>query len=232
MTRPVILLTRPHDDQDDLPSVLQSMGYDVWIEPLSSIEPMAHAAVDISAYQTLLFTSRHAVTHLKHTGHKGLHVLTVGAQTARAARQAGFSHVTAGLGRAEDLVPILRAHTGPILYARGQDISFSFEAELPGRLTERVVYRAPLVSDFSKNGLEALQSQKIHTVLFFSRRTAAHFVTLVQKNRMETCIRGIKALCLGAPMVECLSVLPWQKIDVSPSSGRQDLLAMLGEYKE
>jgi uroporphyrinogen-III synthase len=232
MTRPVILLTRPQDDQDNLPSVLQSMGYDVCIEPLSSIEPMAHEVVDLSTFQIVLFTSRHAVTHLNHTGNRHISVVTVGAHTAEAARQAGFSSVMAGSGRAEDLVPELRAQSGSILYARGQDISFSFEMALPGRVTDVIVYRAPLVPDFSKNGIQALTSQKIQTVLFFSRRTAEHFVTLVQKNGMEPYIKGIKALCLGAPMVESLSVLPWQHIGVSPSSGRQDLLAMLGKHKE
>jgi uroporphyrinogen-III synthase len=232
MTRPVIMLTRPQDDLDNLSSVLQSMGYDVCSEPLSSIEPVEHAAVDLSAFQTLLFTSRHAVTYLKHTGNKNISVVTVGTHTAEAARQAGFSSITAGSGRAEDLVPGLRAQAGSILYARGQDISFSFETTLPGRVTDVIVYRAPLVPDFSKNGIHTLKSQNIQTVLFFSRRTAEHFVTLVQKNGMEPYIKGIKALCLGAPMIESLSVLPWQHIGVSPSPGRQDLLSMLGEHKE
>lgn len=102
MTAPICLLTRPEAQSRDLAAELP--GVDCLISPVLRIAPVDFDADRVAAAPGLIFTSVNAVPFAGRG--RGRPALCVGPQTARAAREAGFS-VIEGPGDADGLLPLL-----------------------------------------------------------------------------------------------------------------------------
>jgi uroporphyrinogen-III synthase len=103
---------------------LHAAGLEAALLPLSEIVPLP-ATPPPGPFRALVCTSRYAVPWLaRHFGGAGLTVLAVGEATAAHLRQAGFSDVHEGEGRAGDLVDLAAtlpgAETEGFLYAAGR----------------------------------------------------------------------------------------------------------------
>ncbi|MDO6669544.1 uroporphyrinogen-III synthase [Paracoccus sp. 1_MG-2023] len=118
MPTPTLLLTRP---EADARRFLASMGdWPAVISPVMRIEPVDHDAARLHDAPGLVFTSGHAVAAAGPG--RGRPAICVGGRTAEVARAAGFD-VTEGEGRAESLMPLIRAADVALIHPHGRHVA-------------------------------------------------------------------------------------------------------------
>ncbi len=98
-----------------------ALGFRPVVDPLLAVEPIT-AAIDLSGIAALAFTSVNGVEGFARCCvRRDLPVFTVGAATAKAARDAGFTHAFSAEGDVEALERlIINARPGPVLWAGAQ----------------------------------------------------------------------------------------------------------------
>jgi uroporphyrinogen-III synthase len=181
----------------------------------------------------ILLASGNAIDPLPSIFH-GLPVLTVGATTARRARQAGFTDVVSAEGDAAALAAMVRAtvrpRDGTLLLAAGRGQSRGLAADLRAsgyRMARRVVYAAEPVDDLPAAARAALLDDRTATVLFFSTETARHFMRLVQAAGLLDALRDCEAITIGPPAAMALKSAPWARIRVASKPTQDEMLALL-----
>ncbi|GIK98623.1 MAG: hypothetical protein BroJett029_28320 [Alphaproteobacteria bacterium] len=229
------LITRPEEDAAPLAQALEDRGVEVTVEPLLAIRPVAGAAIDLDGVQTLIFTSSNGVRAFAALSERrDIDVLTVGDATAEAARAAGFARVESAGGDVGDLARLIRERADPakgaLFHAAGSVVA----GDLAGQLAEAgydfrraVLYEAKPAEALSPGVVEALADRGFDLVLFFSPRTAATFVELVDKaddRRAASGCAAATALCLSEAVARAAEALPWKQV---LSAEHPDLPSML-----
>lgn len=176
--RPTVILTRPEPASRQFAADLERMLLGrarILISPILEIVPEPVVA-DLSAYQTLIFTSANAVVVLgRRPELAGRAAYCVGDRTAEAAARSGFRAVSAS-GDAASLSARLLADRppGPWLHPTGehQRIDLAKALTSAGHRTERVVVYRQVPRALTKAATAALgRSSAILPV--FSPRSAA-----------------------------------------------------------
>jgi len=198
-----ILITRPEDDSLALAGELQAMGYETLIDPMLHIHPVSFTRPDLSLFDGLVFTSRHALNqfapHVQAEDKARMRVLTVGAQTAALAENFGFARVEPPASRAAELRDTLAQARTPdrLLYIRGAHISTA----LP--VTQEVcVYAAQASNRLKPATAQSLKDKKIEAALFFSRRSLSVFAGLLEHHDLGGFAADIKALSISDSVLE------------------------------
>lgn len=130
-----LILTRPEEDSRGLAGKLRALGHDTVICPLLDIVANPNITIPVKPWAALVITSANGVRCLPQGALKAdLLVITVGEQSAQAARQRGFQKVEAHGGDVEKLAAWIMGkvdpHAGPLLYATGKEISGDLAALL------------------------------------------------------------------------------------------------------
>lgn len=159
MTAPLCLLTRPEAQSRAFAAELP--GVDVLISPVIRIEPLPFDGSRIAKAPGLIFTSANAVAFAGPA--KGRPAICVGAQTADAAKAAGFS-VIVGPGDAAGLLPLLEAR-GDWLHLHGK------HQARPVPVPDLTVYDQ-VEQPLSKNAIAASMGNRPLIVPLFSPRSA------------------------------------------------------------
>lgn len=216
-TLPLIVI-RPEPGNAATLAAARQCGLTAHGFPLFDIAPIAWTP-PAGEFTALLAGSanvfRHGGSHLAHFLH--LPVVAVGATTAKAARQAGFTVAQIGEGGLQPLARTLLP--GVYLRLAGQE-----RAELTPpdtvRITTQVVYAArPLPIP---EPLAALL-RKPAVVLLHSGEAARHFRS--QCERIEVSTESIYLACL-APRIAELAGQGWAGVTVSASRTDTDLLEL------
>lgn len=181
-----LLLTRPEPDAARTTATLRARGHAVLTAPLLEIAPMQVALGEHRCAALLMTSASAARTMAVHPDLARLRarpVFVVGAQTAAAARTAGFLDVTSANGNAGDLARLVaRRFAGSgarLLYLGGRDTAGDLAGILAhaGLDIETVaIYRADAVKAFPADAADALRSGAIDGVLHFSGRTAQAYL--------------------------------------------------------
>ena len=234
-----LLVTRPDEDASATIAALEALGHEAIAAPLLTIHPIADAAIPEEAWQAILITSANGARAI--AGHsdfeklKSIPVLTVGAASAEAAREAGFVSVVSAEGNVELLVELVASEldplAGPLLHVAGSvtagDLKGGLEAQ--GFNVVRVVlYEAQAAKHLPEAAREALAAGTVDGVLFYSPRTAASFAALVKAAGLEATLKPLIAYCLSAPVAEALAGLPFCDIQVSDVPRQSALLSLIG----
>lgn len=172
-----ILITRPEPAASALARDLGAVtGTDrILVSPVLRIVPLS-AAIDLTAIRSLVFTSRAGVRAFvrAHPGCR-LPAVTVGAQTARDARQAGLDARSLG----PDAVTFLRnadpdSIPGPCLYVRGEHASADLAAELAARgvPTQAAVLYRQVAQPLGAEARQRLEGTTPVILPLFSERSA------------------------------------------------------------
>ena len=230
-----LIITRPRPESDVLGKRLADMGHGCLIEPMLTITPLPHATLDLTDAAALLLTSANGVRALcAHTSRRDLSVLAVGEATAAAARDAGFGDVAAGGGDVTSLAALVRQRYAPdrgaLVHVAGSAVAGDLAGDL-GRdgyeVRRAVLYQAKAAAELSATCRAALQGGEIGGILFFSARSAATFVKLLQQDNLVDICRDVDLFGLSCAVAHAAAAVPWksQKIAAMP---RQDaLLALL-----
>ena len=124
----LVLLTRPKESSDAFLSALRGLGADIVEAPVQKIVPVGEL-VNLAPDAAAIFTSRHAVRRVRNGA--GRLAFCVGDATADAAREAGFTAISAS-GDAQDLRALLirERPSGDLVYLRGRHVSQDLAADL------------------------------------------------------------------------------------------------------
>lgn len=232
-----VLVTRPREDAAGLTAALEARGHTVMLEPLLTIVPRDPVdwPAGHEAAQALLITSANgARAFARANPRRDLPVYAVGEASAAAARDLGFGAVVSAGGDVADLAALAAARldpaAGPLLHpAAGKPAG-----DLQGALSKAgfVVLRAVLYDAVPSTALSqptaaALNQGAIGAVTFFSPRTAAAFVSLVEAARLQAGCAAAAAVCLSPAVAGALERLSWRKVVVAAQPDQAALLAAL-----
>ena len=236
-----ILLTRPKDDIPALKNKLIERGFTVSACPILDITILPVEEVDsqtsqiLDAAQAYLFTSANGVRAASHYGltqNPERPVFAVGPATANACKTAGFQTVSEAGGDVRSLVEMIKGTntphiSGALVHISGRDQTGNLVEQLCDAgydAASVVLYSADTIPAFPDNIATQLISGEIDAVMFYSSRTAKHFVAL-------TTLAGIKlsmtAYCLSEAVAKILRQAGVANIKVAATTTEESMLALL-----
>ena len=233
--RRAVLITRPARQAVPFAKRLEEKGFQTLIEPMLEVLSLPFVPVEIERYQAVLLTSANAVPALEAACSKReIMIYTVGPQTARAVQKAGFLNVRPAEGTATALIRRIQGElescAGPLLYLRGRSVSCPLDAQLASSgftVDAPIVYEALLSKAFSPACQNALKEGRIEAVTFFSYCTALNFMKLVEKHSLGDRLRGIKALSISKPVLECVQAGNWLETYAAQTPDRDGMLNLV-----
>lgn len=232
-----VLVTRPREDAAGLTAALEARGHEVMLEPLLTIVP--RDPVDWppghEGAQALLVTSANgARAFARCDPRRELPVYAVGQASAAAARDLGFTTVVSAGGDIDDLAALVAARLdpagGPLLHPAAGSLAGDLQGALSAagfRVLRAVLYDAVPATALSAPTVDAINQGVIGAVTFFSPRTAAAFVSLVEAARLAAGCGGIAAVCLSPAVAGALERLTWREVAVAVRPDQSALLAAL-----
>lgn len=181
-----IIVTRPDEDAGALKAKLVGLGHTVILVPLLQIVPRKPVFIRKQPYQAVVATSANGIRMLSgHDELKSIRMLTVGPQSLKAAKDAGFRHAEAHGGDLEGLVAHIRKTlqppNGPILYLSGNETAGDLEGQLRAAgfdCWRTIVYDAVQAKDLGPAEF-ALRNHEAEAVLLYSPRSARLWTKIV-----------------------------------------------------
>jgi len=224
-----LLITRPSEDADALKTQLEKLGHQVIVSPVLTIAPLADVTIPKADYQLVALTSANAIRCLSDTPHleglRHLPVMSVGPQSAAAARQAGFTMITQaggdGAGLARHIIATAKPAAGPVLYLSGRDTASDFAGllERAGFAVERaVIYEARAAENLASAAAQA------QGVLLYSPRSAKLWLELARRHDIKA--KAMLHFCLSPNIA---AILPDGFVTrVAPRPTEESLLEIIG----
>jgi uroporphyrinogen-III synthase len=216
-----VLITRPTEDAEATAEILRARGHEPVLAPLLDIRFREGVSIPAEAH-AIVATSANGVRALaSNTPRRDMHVFAVGAQTADAARRAGFSGVQSADGDASDLAQLVMrtaAKQDVLLHAAGSETRGDLSATLRREgfdVRPLTLYDAVAATDLACD-LTAIQA-----ALFYSPRTAAIFTGLAKQTG------EILACCISVSAADALAPLRFREIRVAQRPNQESLLALL-----
>lgn len=233
-----LIVTRPEADAWRTARALIRLGHEAILSPMLDIVNDAKAVIPERDYQAILLTSSNAVRALAGRTARPFAaetpLLAVGDQTALEAKRAGFSGARSAGGALDDLVALaerdLSPADGALLYATGKDRSGDLAARLEtlGFEVESVTfYRAEAREELAGVAKDALTTDAVDGVLFYSRRSAAAFAAALKVAGLAPLAERIACFCLSAAVAEALSGVAAGKVLVAERADQLALFALV-----
>jgi uroporphyrinogen-III synthase len=208
-----VLVTRPRPDDEATAANLRARGFEVLLAPALRHEPVAFEEDTDARYGAVIVTSANALRGIRHRlkSHHlfELPLFAVGENTAEAARDAGFTHVTvAAGGDAASLRNLVLAKVkakelqkaATLLYLAGADLARDLAAELGEaglRVVTQTTYRMVPVPSLPPEVCKAFVAGRIEAVLHYSRRSARAFLEAARAGGVEISVLSIPQCCIS-----------------------------------
>ncbi|MGE5548256.1 MAG: uroporphyrinogen-III synthase [Solirubrobacterales bacterium] len=229
------LVTRPKEDSEGVARELAVRGLDVMVEPLLDIRALDGVTVTSDGIQGILATSANGVRALARVlPDRTMPVWAVGDASAQVASELGYVRVASAGGDVETLAALVAERCDPaaggFLHAAGTVVA----GDLSGRLAEKgflvrrvVLYEAVTATEVTSSLAQSLAAGAIDVALFFSPRTAATFVNLVNAAGLGETLARVTAYALSGAVARELAALPWRAVRTAASPTQAALLAAL-----
>ncbi|MDA0262336.1 MAG: uroporphyrinogen-III synthase [Proteobacteria bacterium] len=231
-----VLVTRPRDDADELTAELERRGHLVAQLPLLDIRYLNGVALHLESVQAVLLTSANGARALSRVAkdRHDLAIFAVGDATAKAARAAGFSRISSAAGDATALAGLVAREldpaAGPLVHVGGRQVAGDLAGSLreQGFAVDRVALYEVIAAERMDPAIEVeLREHRIDAVLFFSARTAATFVALVQQTALSQACASIDAVCLSDAVAEEITAVAWHRVKIAARADQPSLLDAL-----
>ena len=205
-----VLLTRPEADAARTAQALTARGHTALVAPLMRLETIDGAFG--GSFAAVLLTSANAARALTSRARAELTRLptfTVGARTAQAAREAGFTQVESADGALADLVRLVSARRpgDRLLYLAGEDRAGDLAGDLAAHgiaVETVVVYRTGPVEALPRDAVQALTDGRIDAVLHYSRRSALALLRLAEEARLLNAALNLAHYCVSEDVAAVL----------------------------
>jgi len=230
-----LIVTRPRPDSEALTERLVAMGHQVLIEPMLSIRALPDAPLDLDGAAAVLLTSANGARALaERTSRRDLSVLAVSDATATAARDLGFTDVAAAGGDVVALAALVRQRLRPgdgvLVHVAGSAVAGDLAGDLGAdgyQLRRAVLYEAETSRRLSASCRADLRAGDIDGILFFSPRSAATFVKLLQRDDLVDICRAVELYGLSRAVADAAVNVPWKGQHIAAMPRQDDLLALL-----
>jgi uroporphyrinogen-III synthase len=231
-----VVITRPRGDAEVLARQLHALGHTTIIEPLIDIGFFDGPPLGMNRVQALLLTSANgARAAYGRLVERDVHVIAVGPATAAEAKALGFTHVTQSTGEgvdglAQTVCDTLKPTGGTLVHVTGTATAGDLKAALaPAGFTVRAeqMYSARAATSFSKTFTSELTAGRIKAATFFSPRTAATFVTLIEAAKLDASCENVTALALSEAVAVPLRALHFRRVLAAAQPNTAALLDVL-----
>ncbi|WP_315732655.1 uroporphyrinogen-III synthase [Bradyrhizobium sp. SZCCHNR31031] len=234
-----VLVTRPSPDNLRTADALRARGFDVLLAPMLRFEPLplpADLGGDVGAViGTSANALRAAAPQLSGSPLIALPLFTVGAQTASAAREAGFTEVISADGDAARLRELVVDSAAArvfeasrtLLYLAGSDISRDLASELIERgfdVVTATVYRMAQVSALPREVCDAFAADRVEAVVHYSRRSAEAFVAAARAEGVEISALSVPQYCISDSVAGVLREAGAARVTFAAHPDEQNLL--------
>ena len=208
---PSVLITRPRAAAERFAAELlnQCHGLNIVISPVLAIAPTGKLP-ELSQYEGVIFTSPNAVERFSaSTIADGCHCFCVGDTTAEAARQIGFSAISAG-GDSTDLIDLIESGPtkGRMVHVRGVHSRGRIAQRLSdmGRPCDTAVVYDQIEKTLNEKAKQLFSANIPVIVPIFSPRTAELFLKQIQPS-IQTYIvamsQSIAQVFAKTPDINC-----------------------------
>ncbi len=202
-----LIVTRPEEDAGPLLAKLEALGHRAVALPLLTIVRRPDIRIPERNYQAVGVTSANAIRALGKPGPlAAIPMLTVGPQSLRAARDAGFNKSEAHGGDVRGLADYITGKLdpvrGPILYLSGAETSGDLEGTLAKagfEVIRLVLYDAVALTHAALPALREYDG-----VLLYSPRSARIWAALVVVAGQAETARRLIHYCLSANVAAAL----------------------------
>jgi len=219
--RPLLIL-RPEPGNAASVTAARALGLAVFGAPLFAVRPVAWQAPPPARFAAILAGSANLFRHggPALAALQALPVLAVGAETARAAADAGFAVARQGEGGLQDLARDLPP--GSYLRLSGAD---PVPLDLPaGVVVETITLYAACALPLGEPALGLLQSPCV--VALHSGEAARHFAA--ECTRLGVARDRVALACL-APRIASAAGASWEAVEISATRRDQPLLALAAQ---
>lgn len=220
MTRNIIAI-RPEPALSETLEIARETGISVTGIALSKAQPCKWEAPEPADYDAILAGSANA---FRHGGAqldilKSLPVMAVGEQTAKAAREAGFTVSHIGTGGLQGLIDALDDAPRRLLRISGKDhVTLTWPDDIT--FDTRIVYQMEALP-LSFGDAETLKAGAI--MLLFSASSAAHF--WLECERMNVPHSAVTVAALG-PRIAAAAGDGWRAVHTAANPSTAELLAL------
>lgn len=231
-----VLVMRPLEDAQETARLLEAMGHSALIAPLLEIRYFDGPPLSLDGVQAVLATSANGARAIaRRADERAIPVFAVGAQTAEAARAAGFANVRSADGDADALVSAIQQWAAPeagvLLHAAGKESDGKFEADLKRAgfsVRRETLYEAITADPLPVEIAEALKASSLDAALFFSPRSARIFCESLSRLGLGNNTQGLIACCISTKAANALT-LSFQKVLVAEHPNQAMLLRCLDQ---
>lgn len=239
------LIIRPQPDADRDVALLERYGVPALASPSMIGITQQNKLPDPNGFSGVILTSRNAIDSFTTLGHASVSVWTkmpafvVGAASAAAARDVGFSNIFMGTGGGAGLVPEIcrymiskkgKQNTGnlPLFWPSAVEISFDMVAALAGHGI--LVQQLPVYQMIANDGLDTLTRDKIGqgaiaAVVAMSPRSIQIFQKNLYAAGKGSSLAGM-ALIAGSVAIAAAAGDCWQTVYVARQPRRSRILAI------
>lgn len=233
----IILVTRPQPDNDNTIAALRARGRDVLAAPMLRFEQVAFRDDADAHYGAVIVTSANALRAI--AGQPGLGRLlqlplyAVGAHTAAAAREVGFSQVISADGDADALRALMIERVGAgqtLLYLAGADLARDLAGELGAHgfsVVTHTTYRMAPVAELPAAVGAAFAAGQIGAVLHYSRRSARAFVDAARHAGVEISALGAAQCCMSDSVASVMRDAGAARVTVAAAPNEKALFDLL-----
>jgi uroporphyrinogen-III synthase len=199
-----LLVTRPMPDAQRTADTLRARGHVVTVAPVLRMEIVSDADLGAQHFSAIALTSANAARAIANhpclDAVAALPVFTVGRETERAARDAGFANVTAADGGVGALARVIAQKLAPchLLYLAAEERAGDLAGNLAGHgfdVDTVVVYR--MVPEPSLDLRAAFAGRGLDGVLHYSRRSAEGFVDAAHAAGLRDAAMRLTHYCLS-----------------------------------
>jgi uroporphyrinogen-III synthase len=230
------LVTRPRPDAARTAAALARLGHEAVIAPLLGFVPLPVEVPADGGRACIVATSANALKGLPASAAAALQArpfVAVGARTAGAAREAGFTTVETAGGDAAALIRHLRAGIPPggtVLFLAGRVRKPDLERDLASagiRVEVLETYEMAPVATLPEAAARAIAGPGVDVVLHYSRRTAETFLALTRAAGLHRQAAALRHLCLSPDVAEPLVAAGFARSRAAARPDEASLLALL-----
>ena len=237
-----VLITRPIERAKNFVERLTGINIPTLLAPVLRYTPLLATPPNDDAlseygtkYDALIFTSQYGVKTFERLPPPQIPVFAVGSATAFKAISTGFNIVHNADGNADDLSRLLAQTYIPRNIIGGKTAG-KYTPKTPARLlhvcgvhshdipvprpnikiTRRAAYDMKEIDTLPDNIVDNIRRGDIDTIPFFSKRSAQHFMALVERHNLSACLPSINALCISDSVLKCVQHGNWRFCAATP----------------
>ena len=217
---PKLLLTRPYEDSLSLATKLEALNVKTLISPVLTLQYFQDIVFPHN-YFTAIVTSRHAIRALAlNTMERSMPIIAVGDATAEMAEKLGFYRVFHGENSAKSLINFILEKvptSQPLIYAHGKTIKYYLHDILEEEgysIQNIVVYDAVGRTEMAPDIIEALKTNQLTHVAFFSERSVQIFLQQLQHHKIEGVAQHLETIAFSQDIAQQLFGSRWKGVHV------------------